>query len=174
MGRLLHSKTTKKGYSLLEVTVSLGIIAMATVVMINFLVLSLRISLITLGRSYVREEISDVSLYIARDIRNANRIINCGTMTCRLELSTGIYEWSACDDQKICKAKIVGGVSQKVFSTSSTVKINYLDFTTGYAESNNNERATIIFTLSASHANTTLGINNVVRQTSISTRNYEV
>jgi type II secretory pathway pseudopilin PulG len=167
----------KKAYSLLEVTVSLGVVAVATVIMINFLVLSLRISLITLGRSFVREEISNISLVISRDIRNASSIIDCGTMssnTCTFEQTSGVYRWYLCDTTRVCKDKVVGGVGQNIYKSSSSISINYFNFVTGYAQNNNNERITIIMTISASHTNESLDVDNVIRQTTISTRNYEV
>lgn len=186
--KILHRFKTKKlkAYSLLELLISLAIIAVATTVMINFLVISVRITVRSLARSFVREEISSSVLLIARDIRNSDRVINIdcpttGSTTCeiRLTLNGEIYRWSKCADattNRVCKDKYNNstGNFDNVYTSSQNVNIDYMSIDYGYSLVNNNAEINILVTLQASHARPALEISNVIRQSSASTRNYTI
>lgn len=180
-----NRKRRLKGYSLLELLISLGIIAIATTVMINFLVLSVRVTVRSLARSFVREEISASVLLIARDIRNSDRIIqiDCagGSQNCEIRVvaSGNIYRWSRCADgaqYRVCKDVWNGATSNfdNVFVSSDKVNIDFMNIDYGYSLVNKSTEINILVTLSASHSQPGLEITNIIRQSSASTRNYTI
>jgi len=180
-------KNLKKGYSLIEIIISLAIMGFAVTVMFSFLILSLQVSILSLSRSFVREELSNISGLIARDIRNADYIINCGTgstpESCELIQNGTNYIWQKCDVNGVvnansdlntmaCKFKFEGTVKTVVFISSKTLKIQNFDFSLGYTDSTSEAKTNIIILINASHTNSNYNIKNVIRQTSVSTRNF--
>lgn len=184
--KVLHrTNKTKKGYTLLELIISLAIIAIATTIMINFLVVSVEITVKTLARSFVRSEISNATLLVARDIRNSDQVvsidcpINGPGCEIVLSLSGERYRWRKCPDGasfRICKEVWSNSTSSytQVFRSSASVNIDYMDISYGYSLVNNTNEINILVTLSASHEKPGLSITNIVRQSSASTRNYSL
>ena len=186
--KVLHRTKNKKlkGYSLLELLISLSIIAIATTVMINFLVISVKITVQTLARSFVREEISSSVLLIARDIRNSDKIISIdcpstGSTTCEIRLTANgqIYRWRKCADGstfRVCKDQYNSATTafDNIFTSSPNVNIDFMYVDYGYSLVDNNAELNILVTLQASHARPALNISNVIRQSSASTRNYTI
>ncbi len=184
---MVHLKRTKtkKAYSLLELVISLAIIAIASIVMINFLITSVKVSISSLARSTVREEVSNDVTLMSRDIRNADKIVSLscpqdGSNVCEIELvvSGNQYKWSLCQDGsvfRVCKDLWDQTTSTYInqYTSTKNVNIDFMDISYGYSSSTNSSELNIVLTISASHAITGLDINNVIRQASASTRNYE-
>lgn len=173
-----QDKKLKKAYSLVEIIVSLGIMGVVMTMLFSVLILSLQITFKILARSVVRENISNVTGLISRDIRNADILTNCGvgggsSSTCELVLDGNKYQWSKCGDN-ICKDQILASGNFTVFKSSDNVKFTTLGFDIGFADATNKSRANILLTLVGSHTNTSFNVNNVLKQTSVSTRNYEL
>jgi prepilin-type N-terminal cleavage/methylation domain-containing protein len=171
----------KKAYSLLEVIISLAIVGMAITIMFNFLILSLQVSLSSFARSFIREEISNNLALISRDIRNADKINNCGqndiANSCEIILDGEKIVWSKCGQgsTQICKDKILPtGEIVNLFTSSSNFIVSSLDFVQGYLANTSNTKINIIVTISGDHANKSLKVKNIIKQSSISTRNYEL
>jgi len=144
----------------------------------SVLILSLQITFKILARSVVREEIANVSSLISRDIRNADNLTNCGigstsSTTCEIVLNGDKFQWSLCGD-RICKDQVLASGNINVFTSSPTVKFSTVGFDIGFSDSTNTARQNILITLVGSHTNTNFNVNNVLRQTSVSTRNYEL
>jgi type II secretory pathway pseudopilin PulG len=165
----------KKAYSLVEVIVSLGVIGVVIVIFFNALVITLQISFRTIARSNVREEMSALTNQVIRDIRNADSITNCGTggSICELVIDGNIISWEICNSDRICKT-INGSERNVVYQSSSALKITRFTFEAGYIDNPTAIKNNILFTVIGSHRNESLKINNLIRQTAISTRNYEL
>jgi prepilin-type N-terminal cleavage/methylation domain-containing protein len=181
------TKSLKKGYSLIEIIISLAITGFAITVMFSFLILSLQISILSLSRSFVREEISNITGLIARDIRNADFVIACGTTTsqesCQFVQNGQDFMWQKCDgnglvnsnpalNTRVCKYTVEGNNKTNTFLSSQSVKINNFNFSQGYTDAASEAKTNIIILVNASHSNSNYNINNVVRQISVSTRNF--
>lgn len=182
------NKKLKNGYSLIEIIISLSIMGFAITVMFSFLILSLQVSILSLSRSFVREEISNISGLVARDIRNADYVINCGDDThpesCELVQNGINYMWQKCDangavninpdlNTRGCKFKIQPSNQKEVmFISSQTLIIQNFEFSLGYTDSSSEAKTNIVFLVNASHSNSNYNIKNVIRQTSVSTRNF--
>lgn len=169
----------KKGYSLLEVLVSLGIMAIVITMLFNVLIVGIQSSLRVLARSVVREEIAYVSGLIARDIRNSDRVFNCGETSlqnsCDFFRNNIRYRWGQCTGEttRICKYDITDLSSPvEVFKSSQNVGVTRIDFTQGFGTSESDRLRTVLLTIVASHNNSYVNVNNVFRQSSISTRNF--
>lgn len=182
-----YKQKLKKGYSLIEIIISLSIMGFAITVMFSFLILSLQVSILSLSRSFVREELSNVSGLIARDIRNADYIINCGDsdspQSCELVQNGTNYMWQKCDangatnsneelNSRICKLRVDSSGKVVMFISSQVIKIENFDFALGYTDSTSEAKTNIIVLINASHTNSNYNINNVIRQISVSTRNF--
>lgn len=144
----------------------------------SVLILSLQITFKILARSVVREEISNITAQISRDIRNADNLTNCGvgsssSTTCEVVLNGEKFQWSKCGD-RICKDKVLAGGNQPVLISSANVKFTSVGFDVGFSDGTNKARQNILISLVGSHVNTNFNVNNVIRQTSVSTRNYEL
>lgn len=185
---LNKKRKLKKGYSLIEIIISLAIMGFATTVMFSFLILSLQVSILSLSRSFVREELSNISGLLSRDIRNADYIINCGSVSgpesCELIQNGVTFIWEKCDDtgsvnsnkeanKRICKYQ-VDNVGKKIvlFLSSQTLIIENFEFSLGYTDSTSEAKTNIIVLINASHSNSNYNIKNVLRQISVSTRNF--
>ncbi len=183
-----QNKKFKKGYSLIEIIISLAIMGFAITVMFSFLILSLQVSILSLSRSLVREEISNISSLISRDIRNADYVINCGDQahpeSCELVQNGVNFIWQKCDENGIvnangalnnrgCKFRILTGNQKEImFISSEILQIQNFEFSLGYTDSSSDAKTNIVFLINASHSNSNYNIKNVIRQISVSTRNF--
>lgn len=186
--KILNNKKYKKGYSLIEIIISLSIMGFAITVMFSFLILSLRVSVLSLSRSFVREELAGITNLIARDIRNSDFVNNCGSTvssnSCELVQSGTRYQWAKCDSNgiinnnselntRVCKFRIDSGNQRVVlFISSASVVIKNFDFSLGFTSGTSNSQTNILVLVNASHSNSSYNINNVIRQISVSTRNF--
>ncbi len=175
-----HSIKSKKlkAYSLVEIVVSLGIMGVVMTMLFSVLILSLQITFKILARSVVREEISNVSAEISRDIRNADDLTNCGvggtsSSVCEFVLNGDTFQWSQCGD-RICKDQILSTGDINVFTSTPNIKFTTVSFDIGFSDSTDKARQNILLTLIGSHINESFNVNNVIKQTSVSTRNYEL
>lgn len=168
----------KKGYSLVEILVSLGILSIVITMLFNVLIVGLQSSLKITARSFVREEMANISGFISRDIRNSDKILNCGETaieySCVFFKNNIRYKWERCDNNNyVCKYDLTDiNNPLVVYKSSQSVLINSLEFTQGFGSGETQKAKNILFTIVASHTNSYVNINNVFRQTSISTRNY--
>lgn len=168
-------RALKKGYSLVELLVSLGIISIIITIFFNSLIISLEASVQTVARSNLREEIANLTNIIIRDIRNSDVLISCeNSNECRYINDGDFYSWSFCVDNptQICKINEASG--DILFRTSDDLAVSNFNFETGFGDlSLDRTRNNIVLTIFAAHSNENLEINNLVRQVTISTRNYE-
>jgi prepilin-type N-terminal cleavage/methylation domain-containing protein len=164
---------TQKAYSLVEVMVSLAVIAVIISILFNTLLVTLRVSYKNFARSLVREELSQISAFIARDIRNADKINVCSLTDCEIVRDGILVKWSLCSGEKVCRQESFDGINYtNVYETPNIVKVTFLNFESGFGENENLAQKNIIFTIVADHVNNNLSISNVTRQQSVSTRNY--
>jgi len=168
----------KSGFSLLELTVALGITGIIMVMLSNVLVTSVGISQKALARSFVREEIAQITESIASDIRAATEIGQCeGTIDdiyCEITLDD-FYTWEICPTpegvKRVCKKDKDGN---PVFVSSANIDISTFTIERGFEQlsTSSSSRRNLLVTVAADHVQEGLEIENVYNQTSISTRNY--
>lgn len=167
----------EQGFSLLELMVSLAIISVIMLMFSNIIVNSISISQRSLARSFVREEIATLVDAIVSDLRSANTVGVCeGTLdqaSCSF-VSDSPYTWEVCPGEtsgqrRICKKDVSG---QSVFIGSENINITHFSFDIGFELGGSSARRNIIITVVGDHLQEGLNIKNVLRQTSVSTRNY--
>lgn len=166
-----------EAFSLLEMVVSIGIMGIVMVMLNSVIINMAMVANKSLARSFIREEVTDIAERISRDIRDADRIIACeGSFEgqdakCEIQ-KTDTLSWELCGNvgsQTICQ-KDAGG--QIVYQTSPAMKIEDFSFEQGFAGQNNFTQRNILITIVGSHRNPNLEVTNILRQTSVSTRNY--
>lgn len=161
-------------FSLLETVISIAIIAVIMVMLNNIVINFASASQKTLARSFVREEISTIVDQITTDVRSATRVGNCtGTLTSNAtcDVYTDVlYRWQVCGGNAICKTDQAGTV---IYRSSPQVELTELEFSEGLTTNANNlVQRNILITIVGRHRETRFGVNNVVRQSGVSTRNY--
>lgn len=185
MNLSLLNKTGWKlsGYTLVELMVSMAIIGVLLVMLSNILIDSIYLSERLVARASTREEITNLTAQIVRDVRASSRVIDCVgqdlSARCQLVIDE-IITWEACrldgsdlseDNFTICKKNSSG---QIIYSPSKNLRIRSIRFEEGVDSSNNSTRKNILITVIGDHSNTNLNITNVIRQLSVSTRNYSI
>ncbi len=168
-------KKNKKGYSLVELAVSLGIIAIAMVIFFNSLVVAMRTSLRNAVRSSMREELSIVAELISKDFRNADLVLdaNCNGNTCSMRQGNTVVRWHLCSGRVCRRIAVGGGAENLVFETSADLNITTFTIERGFIESSTPTQNNLLITIIASQSNSTFNINNLIKQFTMSTRNYE-
>lgn len=174
----LKELNRKNGYSMLEVIVSLAITAVSVFMMMNILIVGFKLNIESLSKSYVREEVTNLSSLILRDIRNADRVTDCGTLSFRKScefVRAGKFRWGECpdDDNKICKIKIDDeGTEEIVFESPPNLVFN-IDFILTAEDSEfTPENVSVLLTIVGNHIATSASGVNVISQISITTRNF--
>ncbi|MBL8014841.1 MAG: prepilin-type N-terminal cleavage/methylation domain-containing protein [Candidatus Doudnabacteria bacterium] len=167
-----------EAFSLMEMVVTMAIIAIIMVMLSNVLINSIVISQRSIARSFIREEVATVLDLIAIDIRKATTIGACdGSLlaaNCDFVIGTA-YSWEMCDDpggstvKVICKRDAQGNI---LYSTSPSLQIDTFRFEQGYGLVGSARERNVLVTIVGSHVNTKLSIRNVVSQVAISSRNY--
>ncbi|MBN1915545.1 type II secretion system protein [Candidatus Dojkabacteria bacterium] len=172
----LKQVVDKKAYSLLEIVVSLAIIAVMLVMLTNVMIISLSVAAKTAARANVREEISNILSNIKRDIRNSQVINHCvgenDEAVCEGVLAmSGKFSWKLCDNEDgtkgVCKYDDNGSIQER---SPEYMTIDKLFFDIGFDKTL--DKRTILVTIVGSYRGGALNISNVVQQTAISTRNY--
>lgn len=169
----------KKGFSLVEVIISLGITGIILVIFFNIIVIGFGVGFKAVGRSLVREEIASVENLILRDFRNADEILRCDDTvpggltfaTCELRDGADIVVWSICQNEpgRVCRLEN----NQLSYKSSPDVEFSQFDFEpTRSGASLNVSRISVLLTMVGGHTNTNLDVNNIVSQITVSTRNY--
>ncbi len=163
------------GYSLVEIVVSLAIVGVVLSMLSNVLINSIIISQKSLSRSFVREELAQISNQIVSDIRNASKVINCSgsleSASCQVVLDQ-VYTWKMCDisgKSHICKLDPSDNV---VLASSANLLVENFVFEEGFDVGGNTIRRNILVTIVGSHDNDFVNVKNLVQQVSVSTRNY--
>ncbi len=175
--RYRHYK--RKGYSLLEMLITLLIVNIITLMLSNILVISLRTSLEIRERSASREELTTIINLMKRDARNSDSV-NClvNNSQCTFTKENEAIIWKICPVDginHICQEKVeIPPPNSVLFRSSSRLNITNLKFVTlsqAQAERENTQDV-ISITITADHTNETLDIRNLYRQAVVATRNY--
>jgi prepilin-type N-terminal cleavage/methylation domain-containing protein len=172
-----NPKQKLKAFSLIELTVSMAIVGVIMAMLSNVLVNSIVVSQKSIGRSFVREEITDISDRISNDLREAARILECeGELTdarCRVESTEGTVTWEICPattgELQVCKKDNTGNI---LFLSSPNLKVTGFTFEQGFDIGGNAVKKNIVLTIIGDHMNEAFNVKNILRQVSISTRNY--
>lgn len=184
-------KRKLKAYSIIELIISMAIIAIATGVLLSSLIYGFRLNVNAIARTFVREEISNVVSLIGRELRNADRIILCAgdyrkeanqdisnAGLCMYAKEGIIYQWSICEIEpgiiSICQYRVDATLAtlSLAYQISSNVNIDRLIFESDV--NNNSKDGNILITIIGSHSNSNLSITNVFSQISATTRNFEI
>lgn len=174
----------KKGFSLLEMTISLVIISFILLIFFNTIVTALDVSYKGIARSFVREEMTSILNLLLRDVRNSDEVSVCEGMTCEIIVGGRELVWGLCDEDNellsprsirsendiICK--VDRNTSELIYKSDDKLKIEVFEFETAVSIGNFSTK-TILITIVSSHVNERFNVNNMIRQSSISTRNYE-
>lgn len=185
---LLHNKKElKKAYSFVEILISLGVISIIIVMLFNTVIVSFRVAAKISARSFVREEITSVVNAIARDIRNSDQILSCNGSSCTMVKGDLLISWESCnpigqsETSEICRREYPANsyppvVTDLVKETASSdiLQVTIFTFEPISIGLTSDTQVNILITIVGSHQDPDLEINNIVRQTTISTRNYEI
>jgi prepilin-type N-terminal cleavage/methylation domain-containing protein len=173
MRKQVELKNSKKAFSLIEVLVGLGVISIVMVIFFNVLLISITITVRNTARSAVREEISTIASLITKDVRRADRLdtSTCMEDSCEIIVENSLIRWYLCNESQVCKEDRNGDV---IFESDPSLIVTNFVFEQGFVDSTSSIKNNVLVTIVGDHANESLEINNVVRQVSISTRNYEL
>lgn len=175
-----------KGYSIMEMLVTLLVVNILILMLSNILILSLRISLEINARSTAREEMTNITGLIKRDIRNANSVSpSClnGSSNCIVEKGFETVQWSVCPSldgsfQQICKFELnpqtlsQSGIKFRSSNTMDYQTLVFQNASVNTGGSNNSPQATILITLTGSHTSENVDIKDLYRQVIVSTLNF--
>ena len=167
-----NKKRLKKAFSLVEMVISIGIVSIIIVIFFNSLLISLDVTVRNTARSNIREEITSIASLIQRDIRSADLvdIPNCSGSSCEMIVEQDRITWYLCGT-RICKED---GSSTIIFQSEEDIEFTSFTFEPGFVQNPTDAKNNILVTLVADHANAALDISNIIRQVSVSTRNYEL
>lgn len=171
MLKMTHKNLTHlKAFSILETLVSITIIGVILLMLNNVVLDFVIISQKSLARSNVREEIATATTRMVTDIRNADSLGTCSGASCQVFSATGSTTWQLCGSS-ICKLNNVGAV---VYTTSPILEVTSFNIAQGPVVNNNVSQNNVLITVVGKHQNDNLNINNILRQVSVSTRNYSL
>jgi hypothetical protein len=165
-----------KAFSLLETVISIAILGVILFMVHTTTIRFAELTQKAIARSTVREEVTNISDQIVTDVRSALQLGECnsvqaGAATCTIINPNQLIRWSLCN-QAICRTDI--NANQVLFQSSSDILINRFDIEAGVTSGNDPARSNILVTIVASHRNPKYQVTNIVRQISISTRNYVI
>jgi prepilin-type N-terminal cleavage/methylation domain-containing protein len=220
--RIIKMHLKSKGFSLLEMIITLVLTSIVLLALISLLTIILRISASTYNRSILREDTKNFALEFEKDLRNARRVGDCAgeNESFQCDFFNGDYfRWRSCavEESDICAGdsencndrspKAQGGdaifniqpgdrlsMCKYIMNADGTLKqqepvvvfdYNYnlnlfrveeisdepIDIEDPESES---FKRVLAFTLVSSHPNKRLKINNILRQSLITTKNFEV
>ncbi len=174
-----HSIKTKKAFTLIEILVSLGITSIVMVIFFNILILTFKLTFISVGRSFVRENISNLSSLISTDVRNADAIISCREKICEIVIRNQSVTWKMCDgsgqSNRVCRTtKSAQGVETTTYKSPSEINIGTFVFEeTAVSSEVTSKQGNVTITIVGSHNDPKVNVKNIINQVSVSTRNYE-
>lgn len=175
-----HSKT-KKAYSLVEVLISLGVLSIIIVMLFNTIIISFQLATKIAARSSIREEMTSLISTLATDIRMSDSVLQCDLNTCDVLIKDTIVSWSLCQSEKLCRKEYTANAYPPVSAnllkqtvTSDILIINTFTVETIGSGSGSNTQKSILITMIGEHSTEELNISNIVRQTTVSTKNYEI
>lgn len=179
---LRHHKKTKfkKGFSLLELLISISIMAVIMILFLNILTLTAEVTFKAIARSNLREEMSNIANLVTRDIRNSNIILECGqespSDSCTMSIGDEVIRWSICEVDRYCREVYNSSTSdfELDFRSQENLLLNEIAFERGFIDTNSSSENNVLFTMTASHRNEDTGVENLLLQKTISTRNYEL
>lgn len=164
----------KKAFSILELTVGLGVLSIIIIILFNAIIISLKVSVENSAKSQVREELTKTLSLLARDIRAIDEVTECpttdgnGISSCNFRSGNTSFSWVLCEENRICKSEN----DQITYKTSESVNITTFDIQEGFVDSVSQARTNIVITIVGSYQGANIDIGSIVRQTSVSTRNY--
>jgi len=185
-------KNNLAAYSLLEMLVTLAVFAILLTMIINVLLISIEAGRKIASRSRVRGDLSEISVMIRRDFRNASKIdsTNCGVSVglfsgksaCVFNLSGINYAWvqgdgtNGCPALKVCKMKESTPGNYDLFYQSSEI----LEFQNGtrfevqiYDENESTTQGILLATLlAAPPLDSNLDVPLQIRQVNVFARNF--
>ncbi len=175
------------GVSLLETVITIGIFGLLMAMLMQTLLLNIQISRRITERSRVREELTALTGFIQRDMRNASVIDanQCGLVEldnspthddpefgCVMShVSTvmWVYGHDSCPTDSICKIDIATG--DILYNSADILKIDQANFELQTFEVDGS-KGVLMVTLYASPANPNWDVSQQVRQISVATRNF--
>lgn len=171
----------RKAFTLMETIVTMVIYAVILFMITNIILLNARLSLQLKMRSRIRNELSQITFLIKRDIRNASFISseepssNCNGSSCSISYSDTSLNWSYdSNDKQIIKTKIESGNPTTEYISGEYLSIDSVTFSMISDPDSQSGRATLILTIKAQGKNPEWKITNQVVQEIISTRNYNL
>ncbi|RMD77761.1 prepilin-type N-terminal cleavage/methylation domain-containing protein [Candidatus Dojkabacteria bacterium] len=165
-------KKNKAAYSLIEVLVSVSILAILVVMMLNTVLLSFKVVLVAAYRSKSVEVVNDLNSLISYDIRNSANLIECddNSVSCIVLLNGKRYVWKLCQDL-ICKYEILPDSSESIITVSnSNFRYSGLSFQ-NYTDNSGIESVYVTYRLQSRLPGVDV---NSINQFKVSLRNYRV
>jgi prepilin-type N-terminal cleavage/methylation domain-containing protein len=165
----------KKGFSLTEMLIALAITAIIITILFNTLLLGFQVHAKSIARTATREELTALTDFVIRDIRNADLVTDCGQIvesSCSVIADGTTIEWGLCDSTFVCRYTDDGSGPLLTYKTSENYLVDNFVFDPGLAGIGSSTQSNYIVTVVISHANENLNITNQIRQVSVSTRNY--
>lgn len=191
---------SKSAYSLIEMIVVLAITSLVMVALVNLMASIMRISASNTTRGKAREDLANLVQEFEKDLRNASKVSNCSgsgsSFICEIYTS-GYYRWRSCPrvttnvcnsisgrcDLKnatytMCKYALSASgveVGQPLVKFNDLYNLEQFQVNSVITPATRTESSNrvIAFTALVSHPNAGLNINNVVRQSIVSTRNFD-
>jgi len=166
--KLQNDNKNLKTFTLLEVVVSIAIISIILLLLVQTLIFANNTIIENYILSKAREDIDLLISLMSKDIKNAEKIINCINNECSFLHSSKIFKWSKCENEmSVCKFN----ENNQVIYETNLIKINVLDFNT--IRYNNSYE--IVFTLSYSIINKISGNEpEFIQQFTTRIKNYKI
>lgn len=93
--KILKNFFNQKGFSLVEILVTLGIFGIIMAIVTNIILINLKVARRVMARSYAREETSFMLDILKKDIRNADNVCDTGSGgSLIVTLVDDTYQWS--------------------------------------------------------------------------------
>lgn len=174
-----------KGFSLLELVVSLAIFGILLAILSNLIIINMRVVLRNRARTRVREETGIALKLLKKDIRNAESLDpgTCTSSNCTLTINDGSgscdIQWSRVvsgDDEYIQRVPTGGSCSTtNIYRTPSDIQIKDVEYTAYVFDSGENKMGSVIINIEATtHGISREGFPALVTKTVIaSTRNFD-
>ncbi len=192
-------KQINKGYSLVEVLITLIVVNIILLMLSNIIVSALQVSIKVKERSRLREELSTIVNLVQKDFRNASKINDeeltvseeCSGTTpcnkcidstiCNVTVATNRVEWKLCMNDRtgelnsVCREKTDSSNTTTLeFKSDPSLVIEAFSFRSMGKVSINRDQVSVLFTIRGKHVVDDLEISNMFRQAVLSTSNYRI